>query len=126
MLPKMSRSWVVAAACGCVIVWGCRGGSARPAPSARDTADPLVLSAPVDHLDALAREPMVVEHPGGALFVTGYGDSVPHLWRSSDRGGTWSPVNVGTEADGAAGNSDVDLDICHRTPPAFLPLEASA
>lgn len=111
MQIKMNRLWVVAAACGCAIVLGCRGDSAQPAPPARDTAGPLVLSAPVDHLDALAREPMVVEHPGGALFVTGYGDNVPHLWRSSDKGSTWSPVNVGTEADSAVGNSDVDLAI---------------
>jgi hypothetical protein len=31
------------------------------------------------------------------------------LWKSRDGGTTWSRVNVGTKADGAAGNSDVDL-----------------
>lgn len=64
---------------------------------------------------------MIVEHPDGTLFVTGYGgggpsdrkQTVPRLWRSSDHGTTWSAVNVGTEADGAVGNSDVDLAVAH-------------
>ena len=54
---------------------------------------------------------MVVEHPDGSLFVTGYGERVPSLWRSTDAGAAWSRVDVGSEADGAAGNSDVDLAI---------------
>ena len=33
----------------------------------------LVLTRKVEHLDAPAREPMIVEHPSGAQFVTGYG-----------------------------------------------------
>jgi len=80
---------------------------------------PLALSPPVHHLDSLAREPMVVEHPSGTLFVSGYGSQVtgvdpnvpPLLWKSSDGGQTWGAVNVGTAADGAAGNSDVDLAV---------------
>ena len=71
----------------------------------------LIIADPVDHLDALAREPMVVEHPGGTLFVSGYGQPGPKLWQSRDRGATWARVNVGTEADGAIGNSDVDLAV---------------
>ncbi len=75
----------------------------------------LDLLDPVHHHDWLAREPMVVEHPNGTLFVSGYGsftlDSAPLLWKSRDRGATWSRVNVGTEADGALGNSDVDLAV---------------
>ena len=63
------------------------------------------------------REPMIVEHPDGTLFVAGYGSpdfpnnlqKVPRLWRSSDHGNTWNLVNVGTESDGAIGNSDVSL-----------------
>jgi hypothetical protein len=56
-----------------------------------------------------AREPMMAEHPNGTLFVTGYGAPAPNLWKSTDRGTTWTTVNVGTEAQGAIGNSDVEL-----------------
>ena len=69
------------------------------------------MATPTEHLDTLAREPMVVEGSDGALFVTGYGPSTPRLWRSTDGGTTWGRVEIGTEADGAVGNSDVDLAI---------------
>jgi hypothetical protein len=62
-----------------------------------------------DHVDGLAREPMLLETRDGTLYVTGYGGPTPRLWRSVDAGRSWSNVNVGTEADGAIGNSDVDL-----------------
>ena len=81
----------------------------------------LMLSGPVDHIDLSAREPMVVQHPNGALFVGGYGrgfdasepllNQPPHLWTSRDRGASWTRINLGTGADGALGNSDVDLAI---------------
>jgi hypothetical protein len=74
----------------------------------------LSLKAHVDFLGTTAREPMLVEHPDGTLFVSGYTrtpQTVPTLWKSSDRGATWTAVNVGTEADGALGNSDVDLAV---------------
>jgi hypothetical protein len=54
---------------------------------------------------------MLVEHPDGTLFLTGYGEPAPRLWRSNDAGPTWSRVEVGSEADGAIGNSDVDLAV---------------
>ncbi|MGH9347784.1 MAG: sialidase family protein [Vicinamibacterales bacterium] len=79
--------------------------------SSAATAETLVMADPVDHLDVRAREPMVVEHPDGTLFVSGFGELVPTLWKSRDHGATWSRVNVGTEADGAIGNSDVDLAV---------------
>jgi hypothetical protein len=74
----------------------------------------------VEHLGLPAREPMLVELPSGTLFLTGYAggiytkstgieQKIPELWKSSDRGASWTAVNVGTEADGARGNSDVDL-----------------
>ena len=79
----------------------------------------LNLTAHVDFLGGLAREPMILEHPDGTLFVSGYaGDrasgppqTVPRLWKSTDHGSTWNAVNVGTEVDGAVGNSDVDLAV---------------
>jgi hypothetical protein len=81
----------------------------------------LLLSQPADHIDLLAREPMVVQHPNGTLFVSGYGSGFdaaepqlyrrPQLWMSRDRGASWTRVNVGTAADGALGNSDVDLAV---------------
>ena len=52
---------------------------------------------------------MIVQHPNGTLFVTGYfNDSIPTLYRSADDGRTWNRVDVGADAYGA-GNSDVDL-----------------
>jgi len=110
---------MMAAVCS-VVLTGCRrtGDVRRAAP---ETAAPwtLTLAAPIDHLDVVAREPMIVEHPGGTLFVAGYGAAwisgkrtdEPTLWKSGDRGTTWSRVNVGTEAEGAAGNSDPDLAV---------------
>lgn len=71
----------------------------------------LVMASPVEHLGRRTREPMVVEHPNGTLFVAGYGESTPTLWASHDGGATWSRVEVGTEAEGAIGNSDVDLAV---------------
>jgi hypothetical protein len=103
-----------------VSVVACRrsGDVGRAAP---ETAPPwtLTLAAPIEHLDVAAREPMIVEHPDGTLFVSGYGAAFMSgkkadeatLWKSRDGGTTWERVNVGTEADGAAGNSDVDLAV---------------
>ena len=68
---------------------GCASAS-RPAPPPSQ----LVVAHKVEHLDTLAREPMVVEHPGGALFVTGYNARNPLLWKSADRGATWARVDL--------------------------------
>lgn len=67
----------------------------------------LSLASRVEHIDLIAREPMVVEHPDGTLFVAGYGSSFPTLWKSRDHGTTWTRVEVGQ----TVGNSDVDLTI---------------
>jgi hypothetical protein len=81
-------------------------------------ANALTVSAPIHHgfNDRMAREPMIVEHPTGALFVAGYGMlnrpspvETPNLWKSADGGKTFSRVDVGTTDQGALGNSDVDL-----------------
>ncbi len=71
----------------------------------------LIVKNKIDHLSMLAREPMIAQHPNGSLFLTGYrndSDS-PQLWTSTDLGKNWEAVNVGSAADGAQGNSDVDL-----------------
>jgi hypothetical protein len=83
------------------------GVSALLAGAAPATA--LRLADRVDHIDLLAREPMVVEAPDGALFVSGYGAGRPTLWKSIDHGAIWKLVDVGTAESGAVGNSDVDL-----------------
>jgi hypothetical protein len=107
-----------------LIVLGACGGatSEQNAPTAdlppvAPTA--LTVAAPVHHIDSVAREPMLVEHPSGALFVSGYGSQVtgvdpkaaPNLWRSDDDGASWNRVDIGTPEDGAIGNSDVDLAV---------------
>ncbi|MBK8246809.1 MAG: hypothetical protein IPK85_05355 [Gemmatimonadetes bacterium] len=87
-----------------VLACNSRGESASSPPT-------ITLADSSEFVDRLGREPMVVQHPGGAIFVAGYGDTVPHLWRSNDNGRTWASVNVGTRADGAVGNSDVELAV---------------
>ena len=79
---------------------------------------PLTISSHVEHLGSVdVREPMMVEHPDGALFVAGFTQAVeetgqpPKLFRSIDDGASWEPVNVGGPAQGAVGNSDVDLAV---------------
>ena len=100
----MSRLYVVVLLCA-----GC--GRASVAGSRIEPAQTLIVAQRVEHLDVVAREPMVVEHPNGTLFVSGYGAPRPALWKSTDRGATWIRVDVGTELQGAIGNSDVDLAV---------------
>ncbi len=85
-------------------------------PRSRSMAEPesvhqLILAEQVNLLDTLAREPMLVEDISGALFVGGYNRRRPGLWKSTDRGHTWTRVDVGTAEQGAIGNSDLDLAI---------------
>lgn len=65
---------------------------------------------------------MIVEEPDGTLFLAGYSgglyakytgvsQTVPELWKSSDRGVSWTSIVVGTASGGARGNSDVDLAV---------------
>ncbi len=80
----------------------------------------LLLAPPTHHTVGVVREPALVEHPSGTLFVSGYGSQtadqshplqVPQLYKSTDEGASWDPVNLGTAEDGAIGNSDVDLAV---------------
>src|SRR5207247_8840709 len=69
------------------------------------------VSQRCSRLDVVGRAPMLVEHPDGTLFVAGYGEPRPTLWESHYRGATWTRVDVGSEAHGAIGNSDVDIAV---------------
>ncbi len=79
---------------------------------AQDNKELLIINR-IDHLDELAREPMLAQHPNGTLFLTGYRNAAdePQLWKSLDSGKHWQSVNVGKYEDGAQGNSDADLYI---------------
>jgi len=104
-----------------VAVAGCRRSSeGRRVTAEAAPAWTLTLAAPINHLDVVAREPMIVEHPDGSLFVGGFGASRVRvngtdeltLWKSRDGGTTWARVDVGPDApraQGAVGNSDMDL-----------------
>jgi len=92
------------------------GCGTRPVAETSDA--PLVISEPVEHRATVAvREPMVVEHPEGTLFVAGFSQAMeesgrpPKLFKSTDGGSSWQAVPVGTVTEGAVGNSDVDLAI---------------
>lgn len=92
------------------------------------------LGFPLDVGDAVridggqpAREPAIAQAPDGALYVAGfwgqyrYGErapgslanllSTPLLWKSADGGGSWQRLDPGLPAQGALGNSDVDLAV---------------
>jgi len=76
----------------------------------------LVPTLHVDHLDLSSREPALLRHRTGALFVAGYGrdddgeiQATPRLWRSDDNGLSWQRVDVGIAEQGAVGNSDTSL-----------------
>ncbi len=78
----------------------------------------LTVVERIEHIDGMAlREPMVVEHSTGILFVAGFSRAEeeftdpPNLYLSQDKGKSWEAVNVGTPEQGALGNSDVDLAI---------------
>ena len=73
----------------------------------------LKLKDTTSHIEFLSREPMLVQHPDGTLFTTGYTNSraIPDVWKSSDLGSIWEKINGGSMETGAGGNSDKDLAI---------------
>lgn len=92
-----------------ILLTSCMRQGSSSSSARRD--DRLELIQQNEVLDTVAREPMLVQHPNGAVFVTGYNRIRPRLWRSTDLGTSWSEVNVGMPRDGAVGNSDVDLAV---------------
>src|SRR5437879_12099652 len=91
-----------------------RGGAAAPGATPSGI---LAVAQRVEHLDVAGREPMVVEHPDGSLFVAGYGlQPRPTLWKSRDRGATSTRGDVGSEAQGAIGNSARALTVSRAGP----------
>jgi hypothetical protein len=76
-MPQRTRTLVRSLAALLAIgVAACGPTDAPEADASRSASAPtpitLTLGAPIAHLDSLAREPMVVVHPSGALFVSGY------------------------------------------------------
>lgn len=101
----------------------CAACSSKPTVPSAATSLPapdfLHVVQRTDHLDALAREPVIVAHPDGSLFVAGYPSQIsgtdwtqpPRLWRSDDEGQSWARLDVGAGTSAAQGNSDVDLAV---------------
>jgi hypothetical protein len=87
-----------------------RSNDRRSTPHDAQHISTLVATA-FEHIDTNAREPMIVEHPDGSLFVSGYGAPTPSVWKSRDGGATWSRLNTGSAAAGDVYNSDVDLAV---------------
>lgn len=114
MKPKRGLRYVASAFLLCLsaVGSGCSSNRSPENPWPAGARELAVLQR-AEHLDGGAREPAVLEHPSGVLFVAAfvYLRSVPSLWKSTDDGATWARVNVGTEAQGAVGNSDVDLAV---------------
>ena len=89
--------------------------SVAPMPANAQPTPSMDIKHVTHFEDIQTREPMLAELPDGALLVAGFPRyphepaRAPSLWRSTDGGKAWQRVDVGTPADGAIGNSDVDL-----------------
>jgi len=121
---KMRRLFWSGVLAWCIVAIPACRRSGDVGPTGAETPPPwtLSISGPIDHLDVVAKEPMIVEHPDGSLFVGGFGASRVKvnrtdkltLWKSRDGGTTWARVDVGPDApraQGATGNSDMDLAV---------------
>ncbi|NKB89457.1 MAG: hypothetical protein GKS06_14665 [Acidobacteria bacterium] len=119
-VPVSARSVLSVLALG---LMGCAGSDSTETevevPAEASVSRQLELATSNDHVGTLAREPMLAQHSGGAIFLAGYPSQVigqdprstPQLWRSNDGGVDWLRVDVGSADDGAMGNSDVDLAV---------------
>lgn len=71
----------------------------------------LPLVEQVTTVGTRTREPMLVQHPNGTLFVAGYAVASQGVWMSTDLGKRWTPVTFGENSVGLIGNSDTDLAV---------------
>lgn len=98
-----------------VALGGCIAPPLDPASAAEpSSARGFALSEPVAVLGTRTVEPGIAVAPDGRVYVVGYSFTAaggPVAWRSGDDGVTWERVDVGAPADGAHGNSDVDVAV---------------
>ncbi len=96
---QLARLTIAVAGAACV-----SGGSGHGTGS-------LPLVTQVTTVGTRTREPMLVQHPNGTLFVAGYAVASQGVWMSTDLGKRWAPVTFGENAIGLIGNSDTDLAV---------------
>jgi len=104
-MKKSVKKIGIAAVAAIAMLNGCSG---------RENATVPQQLTPLDAVDVIgrrARETMIARGADRTLFVTGYGEDTPSLWRSNDEGRTWTSVDIGAAKDGAIGNSDTDLAV---------------
>lgn len=118
MLPRSRAGFFLVLLIGC----GRNVPQGEPATGVATPTTPLVLLDSSMYLGNPAREPMVVVHPSGTLFASGYGGeargyrgadpTVPRIVKSLDLGKHWTPIDVGGRREGAIGGvSDLDMAV---------------
>jgi hypothetical protein len=97
---------------GVTMIVGCSAPH-RDQPTSNDGINTLALRLQTDQRDSVVWEPMVIQDSHGTLFAAAYNPWIAHpsLRKSDDGGRTWRRVEVGDIAQGAIGNSDVDLAV---------------
>jgi hypothetical protein len=129
VMRRLLIALVVLAAQPNSTAWSQNPPARSPASHVTRIIPSLVVTQRVDQIGAEAYEPMIARHPGGALFVAGFGEPWSsdsdyaanpaywdsqlraRLWVSRDAGGTWKEADLGLGAKGVVGNSDVDLGV---------------
>lgn len=98
------------------VLAGCTAPALDAEPAAGGTTEAGL--EPFRVLGMPLREPAIVQHPDGALFLAGFDEDQsaegvhrPRLYRSDDGGATWSRVEQGGLGEGPLGNSDTDLAV---------------